>query len=106
MTTSAGSASGFQLTFASSKRSPLHTLFLLAGGYFDPLMRVILIVTVNGTAERADRRRHHPPGGQPSGNDTGQSTLTVTGEDLSVMMGLHRASRHPVPGDAAEAGWR
>jgi hypothetical protein len=46
VTTSAGSASGFQLTFALSKNSILNTVMLPAGA-FDPGIRVILMVSVN-----------------------------------------------------------
>src|SRR5438067_2410936 len=46
VTTSAGSASGFQLTFALSKSSILNTMMLPAGA-FDPGIRVILLATVN-----------------------------------------------------------
>src|SRR5438270_13553193 len=41
-------ASGVDLSFTLSNRSPLHTVFLLAAGS-TPLLRVILIVTINGT---------------------------------------------------------
>ncbi len=53
VTTTAGSAtpSGFQLVFNLSTRSPLHTLFLLAGGSVPPVLRVILVATINGTPE-------------------------------------------------------
>src|SRR5438874_2538354 len=47
--TSSKDRSGFQLTFAISKASPLLTTMLPAG-YFDPMItRVIIIVTLNGT---------------------------------------------------------
>ena len=51
VTTTSGKASGFQLTFTLSTRSPLHTLFLLSGGAPIPLIRVLIVVTVNGTPE-------------------------------------------------------
>ena len=51
VTTSSGQRSGFQLTFTLSLRSPLHTVFLLSGGGLIPIIRVILIATVNGKAQ-------------------------------------------------------
>jgi hypothetical protein len=77
--------SGFQLTFNLSKKSPLETLFLVAGSSLPPIIRVILIATVNGSAEvlidgvvtRAD---------VSSGSEGSTSTLTVTGTDLTAVM--------------------
>src|SRR5262249_56288668 len=43
--------SAFELTFNLSNRSPLHTLFLLAGGSMPPVLRVILVATINGMPE-------------------------------------------------------
>ena len=51
VTTNSDSGSGFQLEFTLSNRSPLQTIFLLAGGAPIPLVRVLIIVTVNGKAE-------------------------------------------------------
>ena len=48
VTTAAGTPSGFSLSFTLNNRSPLHTLFLIAGAQ-TPLLRVIIIVTLNGT---------------------------------------------------------
>lgn len=50
VTSSAGKPSGFQLSFTLNNKSPLHTIFLIAGGQ-TPLLRVIIIVTVNGTPQ-------------------------------------------------------
>ena len=61
VTTSAGQADGFQLTFAVSNKS-LINLVLLPSGYFDPGTRVILIVILAGLPSRAHGRHHHPPG--------------------------------------------
>src|SRR3954466_49393 len=47
---SGGTQSGFELTFELPARSPLRTLFLLTGGGNLPLMRVVLVVTINGQA--------------------------------------------------------
>jgi hypothetical protein len=86
ITTTAGSASGFQLTFALSKKSILNTILLPAGA-FDPGIRVILMATVNGlpTVLMDGIITQHTV--TPS-NDPGQSTLTVTGEDLTLLMSL------------------
>ena len=84
VTTSSGGASGFQLTFAVSKDSIINRL-LLPVGFFDPNIRVILIVTLNGQRtvlmDGLITRQDLTPSNEP-----GQSTLTITGEDLSVAM--------------------
>lgn len=78
---------GFQLTFNVSKKSPLLTAMLPAG-YFDPMItRVIIIVTVGGMPNvlmdgMVTRQEFSPS------SDPGKSTLTITGEDLSVVMGV------------------
>jgi hypothetical protein len=86
ITTSAGSASGFQLNFALSKKSILNTILLPAGA-FDPGIRVILIVTVNSlpTVLMDGVITQHTVA--PS-NEPGQSTLSVTGQDLTLLMDL------------------
>lgn len=76
---------GFQLTFTIGKTSLLQ-LALLPAGYFDPMItRVVIIVTFNGMPhvlmDGIITRQEVSPSNEP-----GQSTLTVTGEDLSVLM--------------------
>jgi hypothetical protein len=83
--TSGKDKSGFQLTFAVSKTSPLLTT-MLPVGYFDPMItRVIIIVTLGGlpnvVMDGIVTRQELAPSSDP-----GQSTLTITGEDLSVLM--------------------
>lgn len=83
--TSGKDKAGFQLTFAIGKQSLLQNV-LLPLGYFDPMItRVIIIVTVNGfpnvLMDGIVTRQEVTPSSEP-----GQSTLTVTGEDLSVLM--------------------
>ncbi len=79
--------SAFQLTFQVSKKSPLLTTMLPAG-YFDPMItRVIVIVTVAGMPHVlmdgiVTQQQLHPS------SDPGKSTLTITGEDLSVLMDI------------------
>lgn len=77
--------SGFQLTFAVSKKSTLLTTMLPAG-YFDPIItRVIIIATLGGfpnvLMDGLVTRQELQPSSEP-----GQSTLTITGEDLSIAM--------------------
>lgn len=85
--TSGKDKAGFQLTFALSKESPLLTTMLPAG-YFDPIStRVIVIVTLGGfphvLMDGVVTRQELNPGNEP-----GQSRLTITGEDLSVLMNI------------------
>src|SRR5262249_36544741 len=88
--------------FTLSNRSPLHTLFLVAGGNMLPVVRVIIVVTVNGTPEvlmdGVMTRTEVAPGSEP-----GQSTLTVTGEDLTAVMDLIDFSGVPYPAMPPEA---
>jgi hypothetical protein len=83
--TSSKDRSGFQITFSVSKQSLLQTT-LLPAGYFDPMItRVIVIVTVNGfpnvLMDGIVTRQEVAPS-----NEAAQSKLTITGEDLSVLM--------------------
>jgi hypothetical protein len=102
VTTTDGKASGFQLTFTLSSRSPLHTIFLLSGGAQIPLIRVVIFVTVKGTTEvlmdgvMTDHRI-------TPGTDPGHATLTVTGEDLTRVMDYIDFSGFPFPAMPAEA---
>lgn len=82
---SGGERGGFQLTFAVSKNSTLLTTMLPAG-YFDPMTtRVIVVVTVKGMPNVIMDGIVTQQGLAPS-SEPGQSTLTITGEDLSVLM--------------------
>lgn len=79
--------SGFQLTFGVSKKSILLKT-LLPAGYFDPIStRVVIIATVSGfphvLMDGLVTRQELQTSSEP-----GQSTLTVTGEDLSLAMDL------------------
>jgi hypothetical protein len=90
--TSGKDKSGFQLTFALGKNSPLQTTMLPAG-YFDPIStRVIVVVTLGGfpnvIMDGIVTRQEMSPSSEP-----GQSTLTITGEDLSVLMDLIEVKR-------------
>lgn len=101
VTVSSGSRSGFSLVFTINNNSPLHTLFVLSSGKTIPI-RVVIIVTVNGNSEVlmdgvVVTTRVAP------GNEPGQSTLTVMGEDLSALMDLLDLDGLPYPAMPAEA---
>lgn len=98
--TAAGNASGFQLTFTITARSELNTIFLLAAGtntgMATPPLRVLLVLTMNGSAQPLfDGVMTHvevQPGGR------GQAgTLTVTGEDVTKAMDMQDWSGLPFP---------
>ena len=78
---------GFQLTFTVGKDSPLLTM-LLPAGYFDAIStRVMIIATLNGFPNVLMDGLVTNQEFAPS-NEAGKSTLTITGEDLSVAMDL------------------
>jgi hypothetical protein len=88
--TSGGERTGFQLKFAVSKTSKLQTTMIPAG-YFDPgITRVIIAVTLGGIptvlADGIVTRQEVAPS-----NDSSHSTITITGEDLSVLMDVVEA---------------
>ncbi|MFE2915538.1 hypothetical protein ACFRKE_16720 [Kitasatospora indigofera] len=94
VTSSSGSASGFQLTFAVDRQSPV-TQVMLPGGQLDPRTRVIVVAVVAGVPhvlmDGVITRHELNPGQAP-----GSSTLTLTGEDLSLLMDLGHVERgHP-----------
>ena len=80
-----GQRSGFQIVFSMNKKSTIYKT-LLPSGYFDPgTTRVILMVTLGGIPNvliDGVVTRHEVA---PS-SEAGQSTLTLTGEDLTVLM--------------------
>jgi hypothetical protein len=95
VTSSAGQRGGFQLEFMLNNRSPLHTFFLLAAGQ-TPLIRVMIIVTVGGIPNvLMDGVMTQTNVGE--GEAPGQSTLTVTGEDLTRVMDLQDFTGIPYP---------
>lgn len=100
VTTSAGQASGFQLTFAFSSKSPLNILLLLLG-QVGPFIRVIIVVNVSGRQnvliDGVVSNHQLSPNVQ-----TGQSILTVTGSDLTTVMGLIDFTGIPYPAMPAE----
>jgi hypothetical protein len=86
VTSSVDGPSGFQLTFAVSKRSVI-TETLLPAGVLDPPARVVLAAIVGGATEvlmdGIITRHELTPSDTP-----GASTLTVTGLDLTALMDL------------------
>lgn len=99
VTSTTGAASGFQLTFTIQNKSTLQTAFLIAATR-TPLMRVILVATINliphvlmdGVITNQEIS---------SGNQPGQSTLTITGEDLTKIMDLQMLDGLPYPATPA-----
>jgi hypothetical protein len=86
ITVASDQRSGFQLVFAMSRTSLLSRV-LVPTGLFDPGVRVIVIMTVNNVPnvlmDGFIVRQEMTPS-----NDLGKATLTVTGEDVSLMMSL------------------
>ncbi len=94
--------SGFQLVFSIDKQSPLQILFLLTGGMPLLFMRCILIITVNGVAnvliDGVITNNQLSPGDKGS-----NSTLTITGRDLTALMDQSNWSGFPFPACPREA---
>jgi hypothetical protein len=89
--------SGFQLQFAAGRSGPLDLVDygLLANPLLKPFNRVILVLTMNGfprvLMDGIVTHQELSPGSGP-----GTGALSVTGEDVSVMMDLEEKSvEHP-----------
>jgi hypothetical protein len=104
--TSAGAVGGFTLTFKFNSKSELNTIFIIAGAQnaspVMPALRVLLVVTLNGTPQPlfdgVMTNVQVQPGGQ------GESgTVTVTGEDLTKVMDMQDWSGLPFPALPIEA---
>lgn len=99
VTVTAGERSGFQLGFDLAKNDVIRNS-LLPSGYFDPKTRVILVVTVTGTPtvlmDGVITQQE-----VAISNAAGQSTLTITGEDLTVLMDLEEKPSIPFPSTRA-----
>ncbi|MBC9728850.1 hypothetical protein [Streptomyces sp. TRM68367] len=94
ITATAGERTGFQLAFDLSKTGVISRR-LLPEGFFDPKTRVIISVAVKGTSSVLldGIVVRHEVG---ASNQPGNSTLTVTGEDLQLIMDLEeRTDRFP-----------
>jgi hypothetical protein len=87
--------SGFELTFDLPARSPLRTLFLLTGGGALPLMRVVMVVQINGHAESIIDGVTTNVETQPG--EGGVSKLVVKGKDLSALMDIIELTGLPFP---------
>ncbi len=88
--------SGFELTFTLSKRSPLHTLFLLSGGSSIPIMRVVIVAVMGANAEvlmDGMMTNHEVRPGSGGGN----ATLVVKGKDLTALMDYIELDGIPYP---------
>jgi len=80
---------GFTLTLAMGKASPLQ-LAMLPAGYFDPIStRVVITVVHRGLPQVLIDGIVTQQSLQPS-SEPGKSKLTLTGEDLSLLMDLVR----------------
>lgn len=106
VTTAAGTPSGFQLTFSFTSKSDLNTIFIIAGAQsvtpVTPALRVMLIVTLNGTPQPlfdgvVTNIQVQPGSGRSPG------TVTVTGEDVTKVMDKIDFSGLPFPALPIEA---
>lgn len=94
--TSDSGRSGFQITFRAGRSSTdLLDYSILQGPLLKPFSRVLMLVTFNAIPEvlmdGIITNQQLSPGQEP-----GTTTLTVTGEDVSVMMDLEEKSEeHP-----------
>jgi hypothetical protein len=94
-TGSGESQSGFELSFELPARSPLRTLFLITGGGSVPLIRVVLVVTINGQAQSIIDGVTTNVETQPG--EGGVSKLVVKGKDLSALMDIIELPGLPFP---------
>jgi hypothetical protein len=94
-TGSGDTQSGFELTFELPARSPLRTLFLVTGGGSVPLMRVVLVVTIDGRAESIiDGVTTHV---ETQPGQGGVARLVVKGKDMSALMDVIELPGIPYP---------
>jgi hypothetical protein len=86
--------SGFEITFTAGRGGPIGLVDypLLSLTLLEPFNRVILLVTFGVIPQvlidGIITRREVAPGTEP-----GQGKITITGEDVSVMMDLHESSQ-------------
>jgi hypothetical protein len=98
-----GAQSSFKLDFALSNDSPLHTIFLLAGGGIVPFIRVILVATINGIPDVLIDGVVTNQSVTPGGSGSRFSTLSIHGVDLSALMDLVELDGLPYPAMPIEA---
>ncbi|MBB4842916.1 hypothetical protein HNP55_001431 [Paucibacter oligotrophus] len=92
---SGASQSGFELVFELSARSPLRTLFLISGGGSLPLIRVVLVVAINGRSQSIiDGVTTHV---ETQPGQGGVARLVVKGKDLSALMDVIELPGLPYP---------
>jgi hypothetical protein len=94
VTDNADQRSGFQLRFALGKNSELERM--LVGRRLDPPARVVLVLHIDGKPQVLSDgviTRHDVS----RSNEAGQSTLSLTGVDVSQMMDLIDLSDLPMP---------
>jgi len=88
--------SGFQITFQAGRSAKnMQDYQLTESSLLNPFNRVVLIVTLNGTPQvlmdGIITRQELAPSNEP-----GASRLTVTGEDISLMMDMdEKSEEHP-----------
>jgi hypothetical protein len=98
-----GAQSAFKLDFSLSNDSPLHTIFLLAGGGIVPFIRVILVATISGIPEVLIDGVVTNQSVTPGGAGSRFSTLSISGVDLSALMDLVELDGLPYPAMPIEA---
>ncbi|MGI6853761.1 hypothetical protein [Mesorhizobium sp. 1B3] len=99
---SGAAQSGFEMVFELPIRSPLRTLFLLTGGGGGlPMMRVVLIVTMNGVSRSIIDGVVTNVETQPG--EGGVSRLVVKGKDLSALMDVIEIPGLPFPAQPPSA---
>jgi hypothetical protein len=106
ITTAAGTVSGFQMTLQCDSRSTLNRIFIILGAQSVtpvlPALRILVIVTINGTAQPLFDGVLTNVQMQPSLRGSA-GTITVTGEDLTRVMDGIDWSGLPFPAMPIEA---
>jgi hypothetical protein len=96
VTQAVGQRSGFQISFVYSKTSPIAKT-LLPSGFFNPMIRVILVATLNGMPtvliDGPIKRQDVVASVNP-----GENRLTITGEDVTGYMDVIEFKGFPFPG--------
>ncbi len=106
ITSAAGEVSGFQMNLQFNSKSELNTIFLIAGamnsGPATPPLRVMLIITLNGTPQPLFDGVMTNIQVQ-AGSNGAPGMVTVTGEDLTKVMSMIDFSGLPYPAMPIEA---
>lgn len=94
-TASGDTPSGFELRFAMAQKSNLDKLISGVSGSMPPIIRVVIFVTVKGTAQTLidGVMTHYELGA----GDNGGLALIVKGKDLSALMDLFEFNGIPYP---------